>query len=388
MTKRLFEEDVYLKEAYCKIIGKSENESRKFLELDSTIFFPEGGGQPSDTGMIGDAMVLHVYEEGEKIYHEVDIFPLEGDVKCTLDWKKRLDHMQQHCGEHILSGVALKEYGYQNKGFHMGEDYITVDIDTKSITDEMVKNIELKCNEAIYENRDVQIITVDSVEKAKEYPIRKMPDINEDIKIVNIVDTDCVACCGTHPDKTGEVGLVKILRTQKYKGMTRIFFKCGMRAFEDFQKEHEIITTLNRKYSSDLETLIDRNEKESIRLVELKNDLKNLRKQLSIYDAKTLVKESKGQKISRIYQDKSVDELEFIVSQLMDMGSYEIILSSGKDKRIVYVNNTGNGKSCGKVFKENIKNYNGRGGGKDTKAQGSFSENDDLIKFHEFLSII
>ncbi len=388
MTKRLFEEDVYLKETECRIRGKSEVDGKKLVELDGTIFFPEGGGQPSDTGMMGDSKVIHVYEKGEKIYHQVDAFPQGELVKCRLDWRKRLDHMQQHCGEHILSGVALKEYGYHNKGFHMGDDYITVDIDAKNLTDEMVKNMELKCNEAIYENRDIEIIKVDSVEKAREYPIRKMPDINEDIKIVNIMDTDCVACCGTHPAKTGEVGLVKILKTQKYKGMTRIFFKCGMRAFDDFQKEHEIIMKLNRKYSSDLDTLMDRNEKESIKLVEIKNDLKSLRKQLSIFDARMLIEESKGQKISQFYEDKSADELDYIVSELMDMGSYELVLSSGRDKKIVYANNTDKGNSCGKVFKEHIKAYKGRGGGKDKKAQGFFAEKEDLIKFHEFLSIM
>lgn len=388
MTKRLFEENVYLKETNCRVIGKSELEGKKLVELDGTIFFPEGGGQPSDTGTIGEANVLHVFEKGERICHQVDEFPEGEDVKCILDWKKRFDHMQQHCGEHILSGVMLREYGFHNKGFHMGEDYITIDIDAGSITDEMIKNIELKCNEAIYENRNIEVITVDSVEKARDYPIRKMPDIDEDIKIVNIVDTDCVACCGTHPSKTGEVGLVKILRTQKYKGMTRIFFKCGMRAFEDFQREHDIISTLNRKYSSDLDTLIDRNDKESIKMDEMKNDLKNLRKQLSKYDAKTLMEESKGEKISKLFEDKSAEELDNIVSELADMGRYEIILSSGKDKRVVYANNTDNGNSCGKIFKEYIKDYNGKGGGKDERAQGSFADKEDLIKFHNFLKTL
>ncbi|SHJ15833.1 alanyl-tRNA synthetase [Dethiosulfatibacter aminovorans DSM 17477] len=388
MTKRLFEENVYLKETNCRIIGKSEVEGKKLVELDGTIFFPEGGGQPSDTGTIGEANVLYVFEKGERIYHQVDVFPEGEVVKCILDWKKRLDHMQQHCGEHILSGVMLKEYGFHNKGFHMGEDYITIDIDAKSVTDEMIKNIELKCNEAIYENRNIEIITVDSVEKARDYPIRKMPDIDEDIKIVNIVDTDCVACCGTHPSKTGEVGLVKILRTQKYKGMTRIFFKCGMRAFEDFQREHEIISTLNRKYSSDLDTLIDRNDKETMKMDEMKNDLKSLRKQLSKYDAKTLMEEAEGEKISKLFEYKTAEELDNIVSELADMGSFEIILSSGKDKRIVYANNTDNGNSCGKIFKENIKDYNGRGGGKNERAQGSFADKEDLIKFHNFLKTL
>ncbi len=155
MTKRLYELDVYQRSLSTDVVGRIEEEGKKFLLLKETIFFPEGGGQPCDLGTIEGIEVLDVRERGEEVYHEVASFPENDRVQCQLNWDRRLDHMQQHCGEHILSGVIFKLYGGVNKGFHMGKDMVTIDIDLKEITPDMVLKIEKDSNDVIYRNAPI-----------------------------------------------------------------------------------------------------------------------------------------------------------------------------------------------------------------------------------------
>lgn len=146
MTEKIYDKNVYCCESYSNIIKIIEKDDDILLVLDKTPFFPEGGGQLSDKGFIDDAEVSYVFEKNNVIYHKVNHKPSGTNVKCLIDWNTRLDHMQQHCGEHILSGVFLKLFNGHNKGFHMGEDYVTIDIDTPQITNEMIELVENKAN--------------------------------------------------------------------------------------------------------------------------------------------------------------------------------------------------------------------------------------------------
>jgi alanyl-tRNA synthetase len=198
------------------VISVSECDGSFLAVLDKTIFFPEGGGQPCDTGYIDDARVAYVFEKEGIIYHRIDKLIPEKKVLAKLDYDRRLDHMQQHCGEHILSGVFLKLYGGRNKGFHMGEDYVTADIDLEDITEEMVNKAEERANIDIYKSKLVKTYVVDK-EQADKLPLRKELKVDSDIRIVDIEGVDIVACCGTHPRLTSEVGIIKVLKTEKYK---------------------------------------------------------------------------------------------------------------------------------------------------------------------------
>lgn len=380
MTIKLFEEDVYIKESICKIEEIIEREDKILLVLDRTIFFPIGGGQPSDLGMIGESNVLSVFEKDNIIYHEVDNIPEKKEVKCILDWERRLDHMQQHCGEHILSGIIYKEYGFHNKGFHLGEDHVTIDIDAKELTLEMILNIETKANEAIYENRNISINTVKTSEEAQKYHPRKIPETDQDLRIVIVDDIDCCACCGTHPLTTGEVGVIKILKVQKYKKMSRIFFKCGKRALENYQLEHDIITSLNRKYSSEITTLLDKIEKEELKNKDIKEQLNTYKLQLSEHEALSIISD-KEDTIEKIYEDKSVEEINMIIDKIFENESHVVIMSSLKELKIIFAHDGEYNIECGKIFKKYIKDYNGRGGGNNLKAQGAFTNTEDMIKF-------
>lgn len=385
MTIKLYEQNPYLKECNSKIINVINDEDDILLILDKTIFFPEGGGQPCDTGYIGDSKVLYVYEKNNVIYHKVDIASSCNEVECKLDWDRRFDHMQQHCGEHILSGVFLSSYNIHNKGFHLGEDYITIDMDSNQITDEMLQVVETKANKVITDNVDITITTVDTKELANKYPLRKMPDINTNIRVVHINEVDCVACCGTHPIKSGDVGLIKIIRSQSYKGMTRVFFKCGMRALKDYQKKHEIITYLNKKYSSDVSNVQEKMKNEEDKINQIKKQLKKMKQQLCDKEVEKLLKIEKSF-IYDCYEHKTMEDIQYISNKIVkENNDCIILLCSLCENKIMLINNKDNNIDCSKIFKEHIANHNGRGGGSANKAQGVFNNNNDAKMFFEFV---
>ncbi len=187
--------------------------------------------------------------------------------------------MQQHCGEHILSGVIKSRYDGINKGFRMGEDYVTIDINLPQITSEMLKVIEQDANQAIYANVPIHIHQVDTLEDASKFDVRKQIMVNEDIRIVEIQGVDCVACCGSHPKSTGDVGIIKLLKAEKYKGMTRIYFKCGQRALADYQHKHTITSKLCKKYSVETLNLLERLQNEESKYIALRDRFNSVKKE-------------------------------------------------------------------------------------------------------------
>ncbi|MBV1757963.1 MAG: alanyl-tRNA editing protein [Dethiosulfatibacter sp.] len=381
MTIKLYEKDVYQRRVESKILEVIHDKEKTLIVLDQTIFFPEGGGQPSDRGTIGNSKVIHVSERDGIIYHHVEKVP-EGDSHiCELDWDRRFDHMQQHCGEHILSGVVMEKYGYLNKGFHLGEDYVTIDIDGDITDVEQLKEIETLANKAVYENRPVIIDTVDSAEKAMRYNVRKMPDLQDNLRIVFIANVDSVACCGTHPARTGEVGVIKILKAQRYKGMTRVFFKCGLRALLEFQREHQIITELGVRYSADLSTIIDKITQEKEKFQDLKSLNIKIQNSMASFEANHFINEIKDNKLVLSFQDKSIEDIGLIIKYILEKEQVFILASSLLDKKVILTHDGKHDIDCGRIIKDKIGLFNGRGGGNKTRAQASFENVEELRSF-------
>jgi alanyl-tRNA synthetase len=384
LTEKLYYRDAYITECEADILDIIEKEGKVLVVLNKTPFYPEGGGQPSDIGTIDGIKVNHVSEKGEIIYHHMEKAPENKKVKCCIDFERRFDHMQQHSGEHLLSGVIFKLYGGNNKGFHLGEEYVTVDIDIDPFSEDMVKKVEDEVNEYIYANRsfDTYIVNKDEVDKV---PARKKINVDEDIRIVEAKDMDCCPCCGTHVKTTSEVGIVKILKAERYKGMTRIYIKCGKRAFKDFQIKHDIVTKLNKVLSVDENGILERINKQFEEIEELKRESSKLKNTLAGIEAESIIKSAKSKLISILIEDKKFEDIQLIGS-ILERKNYIVILTSLEDKKILFLNNTDINISCGKLFKEHIKEFNGKGGGKDKRAQGTFDSKEELIKFHSFLS--
>ena len=197
--------------------------------LDRTAFFPEGGGQGADHGTLGDAKVLDAHDRSGVIVHTVDgPLPVGASVHGEVDAERRLSNSQQHTGEHILSGIIHALFGYNNVGFHIGSDAVTVDVGGL-LTEEDLRKVERLANECVW--RDVPVEAwVPSAEELKGIAYRSKKEIDGDLRIVRIEGADCCACCGTHVPSTGSVGQIKIIHAMHYKGGMRLSILCGMRA--------------------------------------------------------------------------------------------------------------------------------------------------------------
>ena len=385
MTIRIYEKNVYQKKCNSSVIDLIEKDGKKFVVLAQTLFFPEGGGQPSDTGYIDDSKVKYVFEKTGVIFHEVDKFPDEKVVECNLDWDKRMDSMQQHCGEHILSGIIYREYKGVNKGFHLGEDYVTMDIDIENISEEMKDNIEMLSNLAIYENNPVKTVIADSKDKASKYNLRKEVMVEDNIRVVTIENTDAVACCGTHPKKTGEVGIIKILKIEKNKGMSRIYFKCGKRAFEDYRLKHDLIGKMNGIYSANEKNLMEKIQSERVKYEDIRENYRKMKTML----IDSWVEDRKDFQCPIIHETEHFDSGDFknLCKKMSDKGfSYEMLIYSKVDFSLIACNFVKENINWGQLFKENIGKYNGAGGGNKNMAQGKFKSYDELLDFVNYIS--
>lgn len=404
------------------------------IQLDQTAFFPEGGGQGADHGQLrligsdSEAVfsVIDVQEDGDLIWHTVCLpDPADGSseptgelctilsegckVHCILDWDRRFEHMQRHCGEHLLSGAFYRLFGGANHGFHMGQDYMTIDIaleDQSPVTLEMAHQAEMLANQAIWDDLPVSVSYFDTREKAEQLPLRKALAFDEAISIVTIGElsetsdtepADCVACCGTHPSTTGQVGLIKIYKVEKYKDMTRIYCDAGRKALTDYQRKHEILTNEANRYSASVEEF-----PEKLRIQEEKmNAVRN-----ELYHLKKAYIEAEKEKLDAVLRDidQSGSKTPVILYPLLHL-SMDDAFTMAKS----YMGNIRAGKThpllllyvpaqtscvlvsdgtvhCGKLVKEYASFYQGKGGGNDVSARAIFTSDEDARLFADLLS--
>jgi len=228
-TRKLYYEDCHLQSFTSRVIGCEQTEKGFAVTLDATAFYPEGGGQACDTGTLGNVRVLDVQEQDETVIHLCD-GPLSpgGIVEGCIDYARRFDLMQQHTGEHIVSGIIFKRFGYHNVGFHMGADMIQIDFDGP-IPAQALPEIELEANRAVWADLPAHC-WYPSAEKLPTISYRTKRALPWPVRIVQIGDVDTCACCGIHTARTGEVGLIKILSCVKFHQGVRLEMACGQRA--------------------------------------------------------------------------------------------------------------------------------------------------------------
>lgn len=254
-TKRLFYENVYLREFDAEILFCGEDEKGYYVILDQTVFYPEGGGQPADKGMLcpeaagevesavksrGIAVldVQYAGQNGEEIRHYVEQpLPVGVRVHGSIDWARRFDLMQQHSGEHIVSGWVHKKYGYDNVGFHMGEDVITIDVN--GLLDEaQLLEAEKEVNRYIWDNHRVRVFYPDEEER-EALPYRSKKELTGEVRLVEFPGGDLCACCGLHVEASGEIGLVKLLSVKHFREGVRVEMVSGNRAFRLLRQHWE-----------------------------------------------------------------------------------------------------------------------------------------------------
>lgn len=244
MTIRLFDENSHLREFDATVCSCEPGKGGTyFITLDRTAFFPEAGGQPADTGTLGPVHVTDVHERGGEIIHTVDAPLTVGTtVHGALDWEPRLRRMQNHTGEHIVSGLIHRDYGFANVGFHIGSRDVTLDFDGVLERDAL-RRIEYLANVAVAENVTVTA-EYPAPEKLATLEYRSKLDLTENVRIVTITGYDCCACCAPHVKRTGEIGMIKLLDYIHYKGGIRIHMQCGLDALDDFNEKYDNVAQI------------------------------------------------------------------------------------------------------------------------------------------------
>lgn len=242
LTEKLYDNDAYLKEFEATVISCTPFEQGYKVILDKTAFFPEEGGQYSDRGFLDTSTVFDVQIEGESIVHYCSDC-LSGNVIGKIDFDRRFRNMQNHTGEHIISGLVHTLFAGENVGFHLGEDEVTCDYDIE-LSAQQIEEIELEANKAIYKNLSVSAY-YPTKKQLREITYRCKKEIDNDIRIVTIDDIDCCACCAPHVKTTGEVGIIKIISSMRLRGGIRLFISCGLDAFLDYSLKHNQIKSIS-----------------------------------------------------------------------------------------------------------------------------------------------
>ena len=376
MTERLFEKNPYIKEFEATVVACEEKKGKYHICLDRSAFFPEGGGQPGDHGWLNDTCIFDTHEKEGKIWHYSEQ-PLKvgTSVVGRLDWEKRFSNMQNHAGEHIVSGIIHRRYGYDNVGFHMGSEAVTLDINGE-LTLEQVKEIEIEANRAIEANVPI-VIDIPEKDRLEQMEYRSKKVIDGDVRIVNIPGYDLCACCGTHPLHTGEIRLIKILSVQNYKGGVRISMLAGNRAIEDYGQKHDQVVEISHLLSAktgEVSTAVERMLKE---IGDLKFSMVQMKREWMSLKAKNI--EAEGEALCVQENDLKGNDLREYANLLSESLIRVMVLGESENGQMRYV--LVDKKDQARTFGQEIqKNFGGKGGGSAQMIQGTLKGEVSQIK--------
>ena len=377
MTEKLFYEDSHRTGFTAKVISCEEAKDGYRVVLDQTVFFPEGGGQYADTGVLGTVNVTDVHEKDDVIYHYTTA-PLEvgSIVTGKINWEERFEKMQQHTGEHIVSGIVHERFGYNNVGFHLGADYCTMDFDG-TISKEQLKEIEAAANEAVYQDLEIEIL-YPSKDELKDMDYRSKIEIEGQVRIIEIPGVDLCACCAPHVAYTGQIGLIKLVGMANYKGGERIHMLSGARALADYQRKHQSVKQISALLCEKEEKIVEGVERLKTEQSGLKLELASMQKERLQYKAAEV---EVGDGAVCVFDEKLVgDDLREIVNLLLERGASVCGAFGGTDQdgyRYVIGSKTEDVRLLNQKLKEK---FGARGGGKPEMVQGSLTGTEMEIK--------
>ncbi len=384
MEHRIYCDSPYTTEWIADVVSIEQKEGSFQVVLSETAFYPGGGGQPSDRGTIDGIPVVDVLEQDGHVIHVLSKVPEHKTVTCVIDVDRRFDLMQQHSGQHLLSAVLFKLYQCKTSSLHMGMDELSIDVAMPDMPLQMLITVEDEVNAYIYNDLPV-VISIVTPEAASEMTLRKTPPKEGEVRIVEITSIDRSPCCGTHVRRTGEIGIVKIVKTEKRGAETRVYFKCGKRALKDYQFKQDIVTGLVHLYRMSETEVLPKTEALAAQLRNTQKELTEIKDKMLKVEAKDIATSATSKVIERSYADKNFTDIGTLAKYLVESGEFIVILASVPDKRLLFAHSGKFDISCGKMLKENLASFNGKGGGKDNWANGGFSTLEDLERFKTFL---
>jgi alanyl-tRNA synthetase len=390
-TERLYYSDSHLLEFDASVVDVSERDDGAIaITLDRTAFYPTGGGQPNDTGTLGDARVVDCIDlEAEGVLHVVQgAVPQVGDtVHGSIDALRRLDHMQQHTGQHILSAAFVKLFDAPTRSFRVLAHECEIDIDLSDPTDEKIEHAVDLANQTIWQNLPIAIREV-TANEAASLPLRKEPSREGELRLIEISEFDLTACGGTHASATGEVGVIAVRGWERAKGLTRIQFMAGVRVLHDYRKANRTATETAAIFSSGRDDspalvtkLIDDNKKLTRRVRELDQIACRVEAEEMLRGVSSNVGDSTQPRIvSNLFNDRDADSLKHLALALIAHPNTVALLASrdGDTARLVFARSSDSAGDMNALMRKACETIEGRGGGKPDMAQGG-GKNVDAI---------
>ena len=378
MENKLYYQDPYIQTFKAKVVKQEQDPTGSwYIVLNQTAFYPTGGGQPHDLGTLANKAVKNVEEIDGEIRHYIDgpFDDIGKEVIGTIDWERRLDHMQQHAGQHLLSAAFDHLFGYKTIGFHLGAEILTIDLETEHLSEQQVQEAEALANQVILENRPIETKWV-TEEELSQYNLRKETKVKEDIRLVIIPDFDDNGCGGTHPRATGEVRAVKVLDWERQKKKVRVQFVGGNRVVTQLGQKQRVLLELTKILNSPEKEM----EQAVLRLLEtnktLEKDLEQTQEILLHFEAKDLLEKGSHREkllVSEVFQNRSIQELQNLARIIITEEETAIVyFVSENDKRLQVVCARGQAEtvSMKQVIASALPLINGKGGGNDSFAQG------------------
>jgi len=377
MTERLYYEDAYLTRFMASAQEVLEWQGQPAVVLDRSAFYPEGGGQPADRGILGGVRVTDVVvrESDGAVVHVLEQRLALGAVEGQVDWPRRFDHMQQHSGQHLLSAAFEQLFDSDTVGFHLGADLSTVDIALPSLDAQAVERAEWLVNGIIWENRPVRVWQAAPDELAG-LPLRRAPTVEGPVRLVEVQGFDLNPCGGTHVARTGEIGLLKVVRRERRGNDWRLEFVCGGRALRDYQAKHEQITRLAARLSVgywETEQAVERYQNE---VRQLRRELQETRKELWEAEAAALAREASAmgplRPVWQVWQGRSMEELRALATALTrDTHVLALLAAVGERTQLCFARGEEVDLDVAALLRAACQALGGKGGGQPQFAQGS-----------------
>ena len=387
MTEKLFYKDSYTKEFQAMVLSCTECKESYQAVLTRTAFFPEGGGQSADTGFFytedgREIPVTDVQEKDGIVFHYITSPVKEGEeIKGKLDFEERFSKMQQHTGEHIISGLVNRHFGYHNVGFHLGTEEVTMDYDG-ILTQEDLEQIEMEANQAVAENIPV-VVLYPSEEELKNITYRSKIEIEGQVRIVQIPGYDSCACCAPHVKETGSIGLVKIVGAIHYKGGMRVSMLCGFRALSDYRMKERNVVKISNLLSAKQEDTAHAVERLGQEVNRQKEKIKNLQQryvELCLEEAGNQAKTDPEKNILLFVEELDAGARRNFVNAAMDMTEgYAGVFVGNDEEGYQYVLGS-RSRDIQDAGKKLNARFQGKGGGRPPMIQGSLNGKEQALK--------
>ncbi|MBR0414878.1 MAG: hypothetical protein IJI67_07395 [Clostridia bacterium] len=365
-TIRLFDEDAFIKEFEAQVLSCEKQGKRYAVVLDKTAFFPEGGGQPADSGTLGGKKVLDVQEQGGVIYHYLKE-EITGTVCGKLDWEQRFSRMQNHTGEHIVSGIIHKHTGADNISFSLNDSETTLAFNVP-LDAALLAQVEKEANAAVFKNAAVRAYYPDAAILAKT-DYRSKLELTENVRLVEIEGTDVCACCAPHCARTGQVGLIKITGSESYKGGTKLWIQCGERALEHYGMLLEQAQSISHLLCAKIEKTAAAVEKLKAAKEAAEYELVGLKRK-AVAQAVAAVAPTAGDYLA-VCEFKG-DDLRLFADSLKEKVGGIIVVLEGDDNSAYRYVMTAKETDIAPLVKAANLALAGKGGGRDNMARGTY----------------